>query len=41
MTDKINFNIDALGGTYSYNFSKSGEYKYYSTNNKNNTGKIQ
>ena len=40
MTDKINFNIDALGRTYSYNFSKLGEYKYYSTNNKNNTGKI-
>lgn len=40
MTDRINFNIEALGGTYSYNFSKSGEYKYYNINNKNNLGKI-
>ena len=39
-TDTINFNIDALGGTYSHNFSKAGEYKYYNTNNKYNFGKI-
>ena len=38
--DRINFNIEALGGTYSHNFSKTGEYKYYNTNSKNNSGKI-
>jgi plastocyanin len=39
-TDRINFNIEPLGGTYSHNFSKAGEYKYYNTINKNNSGKI-
>jgi plastocyanin len=38
--DRINFNIGALGGTYSHNFSESGEYKYYNANNKYNFGKI-
>lgn len=40
LTEKIDFDIESLGGSYSHNFSKPGIYEYYNTDIKNQQGKI-
>lgn len=39
-TDRIEFDIQALGGSYSHNFSKPGVYTYFNIDNKIYQGKI-